>query len=187
MAKAPGAEEYVPERPSVRALRTAVQDCQGCDLYRDATQAVMGDGPAGRVLDKALAEAGIEPDTVWRTNVVKHFRFEREGGKRRIHEKPGVEHVNACRPWLLAELDVVRPTGVVLLGATAAQAILGRDFRITKSRGVLVSWPAGVGAGSRTPGWVLPTVHPSSVVRSPDRDEAYAAFVDDLRVAAGAR
>jgi uracil-DNA glycosylase family protein len=209
----PGAEEWVPERPSLKGLRAAVQECRGCELHQEATQAVMGAGraraellvlgeqpgdqedragkpfvgPAGKLLDRALAEAGIEPDSVYRTNVVKHFRFERRG-KQRIHKGPSRVHVAACGPWLVAELDVVRPSGVVILGGTAGKAIYGSGFKVGEARGDLRSWPdevPGEGPGDHhRPEWVLPTTHPSAVLRSRNRDEDYQLLVDDLRVAA---
>ncbi len=207
----PGAEQWVPDRPSLRSLRAAVQECRGCELYRDATQAVMGAGraradlvllgeqpgdredvegkpfvgPAGRLLDKALAEAGIAPEEVYRTNVVKHFRWSGTRGKQRIHKTPSRVHVAACGPWLVAELDVVRPTGVVLLGGTAGKSVYGSSFRVGESRGHLIDWPEAF-AVPHPPEWVLPTTHPSAVLRTDDRETAYAALVGDLRVAADA-
>jgi len=207
----PGAEQWVPDRPSLRKLRAAVQECQGCELYRDATQAVMGEGraradlvllgeqpgdredvegkpfvgPAGRLLDKALADAGIPPDGVYRSNVVKHFRWSGTRGKQRIHQTPSRVHVAACGPWLVAELDVVRPTGVVLLGGTAGKAVYGSSFRVGETRGRLIDWPEAFEV-RRPPDWVLTTTHPSAVLRSDDRDTAYDALVGDLRVAADA-
>ncbi|HET9422619.1 MAG TPA: UdgX family uracil-DNA binding protein [Nocardioides sp.] len=207
----PGAEQWVPDRPSLRSLRAAVQECRGCELYEDATQAVMGAGraradlvllgeqpgdrediegepfvgPAGRLLDEALAEAGISPDDVYRTNVVKHFRWSGTRGKQRIHKTPTRMHVAACGPWLVAELGVVKPTGVVLLGGTAGKAVYGSSFRVGTSRGSLLDWPEAFPV-PRPPEWVLPTTHPSAVLRSDDRDTAYAALVGDLRTAADA-
>lgn len=207
----PGAAAYVPERLSLPELRAAAQGCRGCELYRDATQAVVGEGPldadlmligeqpgdsedlegkpfvgpAGRLLVRALEAAEIRPDTVFRTNAVKHFRFSGTRGKRRIHQTPDRVHVFACSPWLTAELALVRPRGVVLLGATAGRAILGPSFRVSASRGQLVSWPADRD-DSAVPDWVLPTTHPSAVLRSDDREAAFDALVADLRVAATA-
>ena len=207
----PGAAEWVPERPSLRSLREAVQDCRGCELYQDATQAVMGEGrasadlvllgeqpgdredregkpfvgPAGKLLDKALAEVGIPPDGVYRSNVVKHFRWSGTRGKQRIHKTPSRVHVAACGPWLVAELDVVKPAGVVLLGGTAGKAVYGSSFRVGDARGHLIDWPEAFPV-HRPPQWVLPTTHPSSVLRADDRETAYAALVSDLRVAADA-
>jgi DNA polymerase len=188
-----------------------VQDCRGCELYQDATQAVMGDGrvsadlvlvgeqpgdqedrqglpfvgPAGRLLDEALAEAGVDPARVYTTNAVKHFRFQGTRGRQRIHKSPSRVHVAACGPWLLAELNLVRPRGVVLLGATAGQAVHGSGFRVGAARGALQPWP-GTLSLSRPPGWTLATAHPSSVLRSRDREKDRAALVADLRVAASA-
>jgi len=199
-----GAEEYVPAGADIDELRAAVQECRGCDLYKDATQAVFGEGPAdatvvivgevpgdqedqqghpfvgpaGRLLDRALADAGIDRTQVYVTNAVKHFKFKRaERGKRRIHEKPGRTEVVACRPWLLAEFDAVRPELVVLLGAVAAQSLLGTGFKVTKERGKVVELPD-------RPERAVATVHPSSVLRSNDREAAYQALVADLQAAA---
>jgi DNA polymerase len=142
-------------------------------------------GPAGRLLDKALADAGISPDDVYRTNVVKHFRWSGTRGKQRIHKTPTRMHVAACGPWLVAELDVVGPTGVVLLGGTAGKAVYGSSFRVGTSRGHLLDWPDAFPV-RRPPEWVLPTTHPSAVLRTDDRDTAYAALVSDLRIAVDA-
>lgn len=185
-------------------LREAACSCRGCDLYRDATQTVFGEGnpearmmlvgeqpgdqedragepfvgPAGRLLDKALADAGIDRQDVYLTNAVKHFKFKpAERGKRRIHQKPNRTEVVACRPWLMAELGAVRPELVVCLGATAAQALLGASFRLTQHRSEVLDMPD-------SPVKVTATVHPSAVLRSPDRDTAYTEFVADLRAAA---
>ena len=208
----PGAGRWVPEDPTLGRLRTAVQECRGCELYRDATQAVMGDGapdasllllgeqpgdkedregepfvgPAGRLLDRALADAGIDPEAVFKTNVVKHFRFARTRGRQRIHKSPSQVHVAACGPWLVAEMAVVRPRGVVVLGGTAGQALYGSSFRVGERRGRLGSWPGDRHAVPEEPDWVLATTHPSAVLRSRSREEDYAAFVADLRVAAQA-
>ena len=194
------ATAYLPERRSLKALREAVDDCRGCDLYRDATQAVFGEGPAkarlmlvgeqpgdredvegapfvgpaGGVLDRALAEAGIDRGLVYVTNTVKHFHYQARG-KRRIHQRPEAAHIAACRPWLEAELAVVRPRVLVCLGAVAAQALVGRHVRVTKDRGQPVD-------SSLAP-YVTVTVHPSSILRAPDeksRREGYEAFVRDL-------
>jgi uracil-DNA glycosylase family protein len=207
----PGAGRWVPERPTLPRLREAVGECRGCELYRDATQAVMGEGtrsarlvllgeqpgdqedragrpfvgPAGRVLDDALADAGIDRGEVYVTNVVKHFRYRPGPRKRRMHESPGRVHVTACGPWLAAELDVVRPTGAVLLGATAGKALYGSSFRVGDARGHLADWPASYPVKT-PPEWVLATTHPSAVLRSNDRDSVYAGLVADLRVAADA-
>jgi len=185
------------------ALRQEVRGCTACELYRDATQAVFGAGlvkseamfvgeqpgdredregqpfvgPAGRVLDRALDAAGIDRRLAYVTNAVKHFRYEQRG-KRRIHQRPSAEHIRACRPWLDAELEVVRPRVLVCLGAVAAQALLGSQVKVTKDRGKpLESGLAPV---------VLVTIHPSAILRErdePAREEAFSAFVADLRVA----
>ena len=142
-------------------------------------------GPAGKLLDRALDEAGIDPDSVFRTNVVKHFRWERSRSGKRLHKGPTRTHVAACGPWLVAELDMVQPRGVVLLGATAGQAIYGSGFRVGESRGQRMDWPeAGAeGPEHHAPDWALATVHPSAVLRSRKREEDLAALVEDLQVA----
>jgi len=204
----PGASEWVPRATSVTALARAAQDCRGCDLYRDTTQAVMGSGPAdadlvlvgeqpgdredlegepfvgpaGRLLDEALTEAGLDPVAVYRTNVVKHFRHTDRGGKR-IHKSPARWQVAKCEPWLLAELDRVRPRAAVLLGATAGQQAFGSAFRVGASRGRRLPWPESW--PTHRGEFSLATAHPASVLRSRQRDEDLAALVADLRVAAG--
>lgn len=211
MTERPGATHWVPEGADVAGLRDAVQACRGCELYRDATQAVMGDGPehaslmvlgeqpgdkedvagepfvgpAGQLLDRALEEAGILPGSVFRTNVVKHFRFSGTRGKQRIHKSPSTWHVAACGPWLAAELAAVRPRGVVVLGGTAGKALFGSGFRVDAGRGQLRDWPDRLPA-AHPPDWVLPTTHPAAVLRSPTRHEDLLALVADLRVAAAA-
>lgn len=201
------ATPWVPDRPTLPRLRAAVQDCEGCELYRDATQGVMGDGdpdadlvllgeqpgdkenqagepfvgPAGRLLDEAVADAGIVPDSVFRTNVVKHFRWSGTRGKRRIHQSPHQGHVAACRPWLEAELALLRPRGVVLLGGTAGKALLGPSFKVGESRGTRLPWPDAIPL-EHPPRWVLPTTHPAAVLRArADRRASYDALVADLR------
>ena len=200
--KTESAAAYVPERPTLERLREASAGCRGCHLWEQATQTVFGEGargaevmfvgeqpgdqedlagkpfvgPAGRILDQALEEAGIDRRQTYVTNVVKHFKWQPRG-KRRIHQKPNWAEMAACRPWLEAELDVVEPDVVVCLGATAAQALLGRDFRVSRQRGELVDSPLAR--------YVLATVHPSSILRQRDdasREAEYAAFVEDLRV-----
>jgi uracil-DNA glycosylase len=200
----PGAQEWVPEGGDVQALRAAAPACRGCELWEPATQVVFsagnpaarvalvgeqpGDvedregipfvGPAGRLLQRAVDEAGIDRGDIYVTNAVKHFRFTPRGN-RRIHSTPELAHITACRPWLVAELRIVDPAVVVVLGATAAKALLGNDFRVTRHRGEVLERET-----SRGPCRFVPTVHPSSVLRAPDdqRDEAYAALVADLRV-----
>jgi DNA polymerase len=197
----PGAEEWVPDSGGLRKLQAALPGCRGCDLWEYADQVVPGAGPAraplmlvgeqpgdvedkrgtvfvgpaGRLLDKALAEAGIDRADVYVTNAVKHFRFE-ERGKRRIHKTPAVSHIVACNPWLRRELAVVKPSLVVVLGSVAARALLGTGFKVTQHRGERVELPDGTAA--------VPTVHPSAVVRSEEYRRDFGLFVDDLRVAA---
>lgn len=144
-------------------------------------------GPAGRLLDRALAEAGIDPACTYETNAVKHFKFTRKGGKRRIHQKPGRTEVVACRPWLIAEIEAVRPRVIVCLGATAAQSLLGTAFRVSAERGRRLRLPTDLRALAdvEPEPVVVATVHPSAVLRdrSDRHDEAYRLFVDDLRSA----
>jgi DNA polymerase len=199
----------VPDRLSLTSIRSGAQQCEGCDLFHDATQAVVGDGPrdaalmligeqpgdkedlagepfvgpAGQLLDRALEEAGIAPSTVFRTNAVKHFRFSGTRGKQRIHKSPSRWHVTACGPWLLAELEVVKPQVVVVLGATAGQAVFGPSFRVGETRGRPLGWEGAQLEVARPPRTVVATTHPSAVLRSRQRDQDYAAFVADLRVA----
>lgn len=199
--KFPGAAQFIPARPSLHAFQKAVQTCRGCDLYRNATQAVFGEGPvtariimvgeqpgndedlqghpfvgpSGKLLDRALEEAGIDRREVYVSNAVKHFKFE-ERGKRRIHKKPAMSEIKACRPWLEAEVALIKPEVIVCLGATAAQAILGPAYRLTKERGNFVehAWAPRVTA----------TIHPSAVLRAPDsaqRHKEYRRFVLDLK------
>ncbi|GAB2680638.1 UdgX family uracil-DNA binding protein [Thalassiella azotivora] len=205
----PGAQQWVPSggRVGVSTLRRAAEACRGCELYQDATQVVFssgpararmvlvgeqpGDvedregepfvGPAGRLLRKALAEAGLDAGTVYLTNAVKHFRFTPTRGRRRLHRTPDLAHLTACRPWLDKELAVVRPEVVVLLGATAAKAVYGSSFAVTRQRGVVMAWPSPSGPQA------VATVHPSAVLRARDRrDEAFDGLVQDLAVAAAA-
>ncbi len=149
-------------------------------------------GPAGTLLDRALEEAGIDRSTAYVTNAVKHFAWRPQGGggTRRIHRTPDTWEVAACRPWLEAELSLLDPQVVVSLGATAGRALLGPSFRVTKARGTLLPWPPdGAPAaedGATSAGWLLPTIHPSAVLRADDREAAYAGLVSDLAVAAGA-
>jgi DNA polymerase len=205
MSEPESAAEFVPEHADLAALRTAAAGCRGCELYRDATQTVFGDGaaaarvmlvgeqpgdkedragepfvgPAGRLLDRALADAGLDRGRCYLTNAVKHFRFTRAPGKPRLHKKPSVGQINACRPWLTAEYAAVRPAVVVALGATAVRAVLGTRYKVTADRGRLLPCPQA-GADAQA---VIST-HPSAILRAPDdaRDEALAALVSDLRV-----
>jgi uracil-DNA glycosylase len=199
------AAPLVPASPNLQNLREASAGCKACDLWKLGTQTVFGEGscharvmmigeqpgdkedlqgrpfvgPAGAVLDKALAAAGIDRNDVYVTNIVKHFKWEPRG-KRRIHKKPNAMQITACRPWLDAELEVVKPEVVVLLGATAAQGIMGRDFRVTQHRGEWVQ--------SEIAPYVIATVHPSSILRAPDdesRHEEMRKFIDDLKAVAG--
>jgi uracil-DNA glycosylase family protein len=197
------AADFLPERLSLSALREAAAGCKGCHLWQIGTQTVFGAGardaqvmfvgeqpgdqedragkpfvgPAGRLLDEALVAAGIDRSTTYVTNAVKHFKWQARG-KRRIHQKPNWTEMTACRPWLEAELAVVQPRVLVLLGATAAQSLLGREFRVTQNRGKLLD--------SELAEAVTATVHPSSILRGePEEREAnFAAFVDDLRIVA---
>jgi DNA polymerase len=198
------AAPFVPPRPTLRTAREAAADCRGCDLWRHATQTVFGEGraasevmfigeqpgdvedvegkpfvgPAGRVFDRALEAVGLARDRVYVTNVVKHFKWEPRG-KRRIHAKPRISEIRACRPWLDTELALVKPRAVVCLGATAAQALLGSTFKVSTQRGKFVNSPLAP--------LVMATVHPSSVLRAQtddDRRRAMDEFVADLRVLA---
>ena len=195
------AAPLVPDRPSLKKLREAAAGCKACPLWESGTQTVFGEGaahadvifvgeqpgdredlegrpfvgPAGQLLDRALEEVGIERSQVYVTNVVKHFKWKPQG-KRRIHQKPNWREIAACRPWLDAEVAVLKPRVLVCLGATAAQALIGRDFRVSRQRGELVDSPLAR--------YVLATVHPSSILRTPDeetRRQERAAFAADLR------
>jgi DNA polymerase len=198
------AAEFLPAHRDLPSLRKAAAGCRGCPLYQHATQTVFGAGnprarlmlvgeqpgdrediegkpfvgPAGLLLDDCLHEAGIDRDDVYITNAVKHFKWEPRG-KRRIHKKPSAREIAACRPWFDAEVEAVEPALIVCLGATAAQALLGRSFRVTQNRGKALAVPG------MPP--VLATVHPSSILRAPDeesRKEARTLFIEDLRAAA---
>ncbi|GIF10358.1 UdgX family uracil-DNA binding protein [Actinoplanes teichomyceticus] len=210
-----GAQQWVPPRPhSIDELKEAAAGCRGCELYENATQTVFGRGaphakivfvgeqpgdvedqkglpfvgPAGRLLRDAVDDAGIDPADLYITNAVKHFRFEPRGS-RRIHQTPGPAHITACRPWLVSEFALLKPQIVVLLGATAGKALLGPSFRVTRSRGQLMPWPASAEHPEDFPVTeiqALATIHPSAVLRADDRDAAYRGLVDDLKVAAAA-
>jgi DNA polymerase len=200
------AADFLPAERTLPAMAEAAQGCRGCDLYANATQAVFGEGrpgadvmligeqpgdredregapfvgPAGKLLDTALERAGIDRDEVYVTNAVKHFKWDPRG-KRRIHKKPNTEEIRACNPWLQAELSVVKPKVIVCLGATAAQAVIGRGFRVTQHRGEFVDTPLEP--------LVTATVHPSSILRAQDdgtRRSEMEAFVRDLRTVATA-
>ncbi len=195
------AENLIPPRPTLSTLKEAAADCRACDLWKKGTQTVFGEGrrrskvmfvgeqpgneedlagkpfvgPAGRLFDTALAEAGIDRNQTYVTNVVKHFKWEPRG-KRRIHKKPNAQEIAACRPWLQAEIDVIKPEVIVALGATAAQSLFGPQFRVTKQRGQFLE--------STLAPYVMATVHPSSILRAPDEETRrleQRRFVDDLK------
>jgi uracil-DNA glycosylase family protein len=195
------AAPLIPPKPTLPALKEAAAHCKACHLWKSGTQTVFGEGkrtatvmlvgeqpgndedltgrpfvgPAGKLLDKALVEVGIDRSLVYVTNVVKHFKWEPRG-KRRIHKKPNALEIAACRPWLEAEIAVVRPDVIVLLGATAAQALLGNQFRVTQSRGKFIPSPLAP--------HVMATVHPSSLLRAPDEETRHREtrrFIDDLK------
>jgi uracil-DNA glycosylase family protein len=197
-----GAAAFLPPQITLPLLQEAAQKCRGCDLYLQATQTVFGEGsqsasvvlvgeqpgdeedrvgrpfagPAGRLLDRALSAAGIDRSAVYVTNAVKHFKFE-ERGKRRIHKKPAISEIRACRPWLEAEIALIRPRMIVCLGATAAQTVFGKDYRVTKERGRLTEHPWAP--------WATSTIHPSAILRTPDKEQRqieYERFVLDLKV-----
>jgi uracil-DNA glycosylase family protein len=196
------AADFLPSERALPAMRAAVQECRGCGLYARATQAVFGKGsagaevmllgeqpgdkedlagepfvgPAGKLLDTALETAGIDRRQAYVTNVVKHFKWKRApyGGKRRLHDKPNAYEIQACRPWLEAEIAQVKPKIIVCLGATAAQAVLGASFRVTRDRGRLFDSDLGPP--------VIATIHPSAVLRADDRDAEMAGLISDLRI-----
>ena len=208
-----GAQAFIPsEADSLDELKAAAAGCKGCELYENATQTVFGRGaaharivfvgeqpgdvedqkglpfvgPAGRLLREAVDDASIDATDVYITNAVKHFRFELRG-RRRVHQTPGPAHIEACRPWLVAEFALLRPELVVILGATAAKALLGPAFRVTRSRGRVMPWPASAQHPEDFPVAqirAIATIHPSAVLRADDRDAAYAGLVADLKVAA---
>src|SRR3954468_6897359 len=216
------AADFVPQGVGLDGLRDAAQSCRGCHLYENATQTVFGKGPvsarwvlvgeqpgdvedrrgepfvgpAGKLLDRAVAEAGLDPAGTYTPNAGKHFKFTMAAsGKRRIHATPDAHEIGACRPWLVAEFALLDPEVVVALGATAAKALFGPSFRVTKSRGVLMPWPASAAHaeefdrgedGGRDGAFALATIHPSAVLRADDRDGAFEGLVGDLKVAAGA-
>jgi uracil-DNA glycosylase family protein len=197
------AADLIPENPTLDKLRLVAAGCQACDLWTRATQTVFGEGgeetlgvmligeqpgdaediagkpfvgPAGKLLDRALDEAGIDRRQAYVTNAVKHFNWSETRGKRRIHKKPNARQMAACKPWLEAEINLLRPRVIVLLGATAAQQLLGPGFSIMKERGRLIESPLAPN--------VVATVHPSSILRAPDddsREAAMQAFINDLR------
>jgi DNA polymerase len=197
----PTAAAFMPDTLTMRAVREAVQRCEGCPLFANATQAVFGEGtltsevmlvgeqpgdqedlagapfvgPAGKLLDRALDEAGIDRRKTYVTNAVKHFKWKARG-TRRIHDKPSWTEQMACRPWLEAELALVKPKALVLMGATAAQSLLGKSFRVTQSRGTPLD--------SDLAETVVATIHPSAVLRADDREAMFAGLVDDLRAVA---
>lgn len=208
MAKAGAAVktlEFLPDELSYGALKAASTECRGCDLYKDATQTVFGEGdvgsgvifvgeqpgdeedlsgrpfvgPAGRLFDKALAEAGIDREKIYLTNTVKHFKWKPQG-KRRIHQKPNASEINACDPWLRSEITLIKPRILVCLGATAAQALFGKQFRVTQMRGQWLDSPLA----EKT----MATIHPSAILRTPSdlRDQAYADLISDLLTVAEA-
>jgi DNA polymerase len=204
MAAQRSAADFLPQRLNLTSLRRAAAGCRGCDLYKDATQTVFGEGnrsselvlvgeapgnqedlqgrpfvgPAGLLLDEALEAAGVDRSAVYVTNAVKHFRFE-ERGKRRLNKKPTARQIQACHPWLQAEFQVIEPRVVVCLGATAAQALMGRDFRITQQRGDLLPGPPAE--------WVIATHHPSAILRAPEKSDRVRKrheLIEDLQLAA---
>jgi DNA polymerase len=204
VTEAESAAAFVPESRSLRTLRSAASDCRGCPLWRNATQTVFGEGlkkaqlmlvgeqpgdrediegepfvgPAGRVLAEALESAGIERDAIYLTNAVKHFKW-RARGKRRLHQTPRAGEVEACKPWLEAELEAVRPVALLALGATAAKALYGPSVRVTRDRGRTIESPLASVAAL--------TIHPSAILRLRDhdeREEALGGLVEDLRFVA---
>lgn len=217
------AAEFVPAGAGLEQLKQAAAECRGCDLYENATQTVFsrgpanapvvfvgeqpGDvedrrgepfvGPAGKLLDRAVEAAGLDPSRIYTTNAVKHFKFRMSGpGKRRIHATPDAAEIAACRPWLVAEFAVLDPQVVVALGASAARSLFGPAFRVTKSRGVLMPWPAAAahpedfarpdGEDATESAFALATLHPSAILRADDREAAFAGLVSDLEVVVSA-
>jgi DNA polymerase len=219
---APGAARFIPpDADSLEDLKAAAPRCRGCELYENATQVVFGRGapdarvvmvgeqpgdvedqkglpfvgPAGHLLRRAVDAAGIDPGDLYITNAVKHFRFEPRG-KRRIHQTPERVHIEACRPWLVSEFALLRPEVVVVLGATAAKALLGPSFRVTRQRGEVLPWPDSAqhpddfrtaplhGGEAVPPARLVATIHPSAVLRADDQEVALGGLVDDLKVVA---
>ncbi|GLI00480.1 UdgX family uracil-DNA binding protein [Phytohabitans aurantiacus] len=207
-----GAEKFVPDAKSLDELKAAAPGCRGCELYEGATQVVFGRGdahakvvfvgeqpgdvedqkglpfvgPAGHLLRRAVDDAGMDPGHIYITNAVKHFRFELRG-KRRIHQTPDRVHIEACRPWLVSEFALLKPQVVVVLGATAAKALLGPSFRVTQSRGQVLPWPDSAQRPQDfpvEPAKLVATIHPSAVLRADNREIAYNGLVADLKVAA---
>jgi uracil-DNA glycosylase len=199
--RAETAAPMIPPNPTIEKLRRVAAGCRACPLWKTGTQTVFGEGspdakvifvgevpgndedlaghpfvgPAGKYLDKVLEEVGIDRDEIYVTNAVKHFKWE-PAGKRRIHKKPNAREIAACRPWLEAEIEVIQPKIIVCLGATAAQTLLGKDFRVSRQRGELIPSPLAP--------FVMATVHPSSILRAPDEERRRAAreaFVADMK------
>jgi uracil-DNA glycosylase len=215
----PGAQQFLPEQTSISALARAAESCHGCDLYERATQVVFGAGPArsrlmlvgeqpgdvedkrgepfvgpaGELLDRALAAAEIDRAEVYVTNAVKHFRWKATAAtSRRLHATPSARHITACRPWLSGELRAVRPQALVAMGAVASQSLFGSGFRLTQHRGEFLPWPPEVGPyadSALSIDVVLATIHPSAVLRADDRSrrEMFDGLVDDLRRVAARR
>jgi DNA polymerase len=208
------AADFLPPTTDLGELRRAVQGCRGCELFRDTTQAVFGEGPAdarilvvgeqpgdvedrrghpfvgpaGKVLDRAFEAAGLDRSRLYVTNAVKHFKHKpAEPGKRRIHRTPDRTEIVACRPWLVAEFARIRPAQIVALGATAAKALLGPAFRVTREHGVPLPWPARAEHPEdfEGEGVLVATIHPSAVLRATDREAAFAGMVEDLRAVRG--
>jgi DNA polymerase len=205
-----GAEGWLPDRVSIRALASAARGCQGCDLYADATQTVFGAGraradvllvgeqpgdiedrqgkpfvgPAGRLLHRALNESQLSAETLYLTNAVKHFRWRPAADSaRRLHQRPTVAQIRACNPWLRAELKAVAPKVVVLLGAVAGEAVFGNHFTIAEARGRPLEYPQSLVIANRRPPLLYVSIHPSAVLRADDRDAALAGLVADLKQA----
>jgi DNA polymerase len=206
---------FVPPDADLDELRESAKSCKGCHLYQDATQTVFGDGspearivvvgeqpgdiedrrgapfvgPAGKVLDRAIDDAGLDRTQMYVTNAVKHFKHRPAApGKRRIHQTPDRSEIVACRPWLVAEFALLQPEVIVVLGATAAKALLGASFRVTKSRGVVMPWPGSADDPEDfkpAQAKLVATIHPSAVLRADDREEAYQGLVADLKVVTG--